>query len=124
MDRLHYAHAWATLFVSIAVIFFFTFSVAFLSHGVFLLTFFSAILILTGLYCIFRYYVKDVSSDFKIMALLNVSLISGFLPKLGMKYMQSGVIAPYFWLSLVTINLAYSMAIIIFYDMRVAKVFK
>ena len=124
MGRLHHIHAWITLFVSFAVIVFFTLSVAFLSHGTSPLTLFSAVLILTGFYCIFRYTEKKVFTDFKIMALLNISLILGFLPKIGMVYMRVGVVAPYFWLSLVTINMVYSMAMIIIYDMKISKFLK
>ncbi|MBI1971914.1 MAG: hypothetical protein HYS53_01295 [Candidatus Aenigmarchaeota archaeon] len=121
MDRLAQAHTWITLFVSVALIMFFTFSVAFLSHGIFALALLSGAVIITGLYCVFRYSGKKTFTDFKIMALLNFSLISGFIPGIGMRYMQNGVIGPYLWLSLVTINLAYSMSMIIYHDMKISK---
>ncbi|MBI4168183.1 MAG: hypothetical protein HY515_04450 [Candidatus Aenigmarchaeota archaeon] len=121
MDKLQQVHTWATLFISVFLIAFFTFSVAFLSYGVFALPFLSAVLVITGFYCVLKYSVKKASIDFKIMALLNFSIILGFVPGIGMRYMQTGVIGPYLWLSLVTVNLAYSIAMIIYYDIKLSR---
>ncbi len=122
MDRLQRIHAWATLFISVVLIVFFTLSVAFLSHGIFALPLLSAVMAITGFYCALKYSAKKTPIDFKIMSLLNFSIISGFVQGIGMVYMQMGVIGPYLWLSLVTINLAYSMAMIIYYGMKISKV--
>ncbi len=122
MDKLEQLHAWATFSVSIVIITFFTLSVGLLSYGVAALAFLSALLVITGIYCFYRYLSGKALPDFLLMSILNFSLISGFLPQIGMKYMQIGVIGPYLWLSLVTINMAYSMAMIIFYDMRISKI--
>ncbi|MBI4176752.1 MAG: hypothetical protein HY516_00130 [Candidatus Aenigmarchaeota archaeon] len=122
MEKLAFRHAWFTMTVSLTTIVFFTLSVAFLSHGSWALALFSAVLILSGFYCGLKYHGKKIPVDLKVMSLLNVSLLAGFLPKIGMQYAFVGVISPYFWLSLVTINMAYSMAIIIFYDMKISKI--
>lgn len=122
MERLPCRHAWLTVSVSFTTIVFFTLSVAFLAHGTAALSVFSAILILFGFYCGVKYHGKKLPADVKLLSLLNVSLLAGFLPKIGMQYVLVGVVAPYFWLSLVTANLAYSMAIIIFYDMKISKI--
>ncbi|MBI2085692.1 MAG: hypothetical protein HYT71_04225 [Candidatus Aenigmarchaeota archaeon] len=121
MDRLEQFHSWATFVVSIAIITFFTLSVGLLSYGVSALALLSSVLVLTGIYCFYIYLLKKTLPDFLLMSILNFSLVSGFLPQIGMKYMQIGVIGPYLWLSLVTINMAYSMVMIIFYDMRISK---
>ena len=62
--------------------------------------------------------------DFFLMSILNFSLVFGFIPQIGMKYTQNGVVGPYLWLSLVTINMAYSMAMIIYYDMKISKMLR
>ncbi len=121
MDKLEQAHSWATFIVSTVIITFFTLSVGVLSYGSNVLALLSVTLVIIGVYCFHKYLRKKPLPDFLLMSILNFSLVSGFLPVVGMKYTQAGVVGPYLWLSLVTINLAYSMATIIYYDMKISK---
>ena len=124
MGKLEQVHAWATFLVSIIIITFFTLSVGVLSYGSNVLALLSVTLFIVGVYCFRRYLVKKTLPDFFLMSILNFSLVFGFIPQIGMKYTQNGVVGPYLWLSLVTINMAYSMAMIIYYDMKISKMLR
>ncbi|MFH0890270.1 MAG: hypothetical protein V1836_03995 [Candidatus Aenigmatarchaeota archaeon] len=124
MNKIPQMHIWATFSVSIAIMIFFTLSVAFLSHGLVALVVSSALLVLIGVYFVAYYHKVKEAVERKLLALLNVSLALGFFPFIGINHMLGGVIAPYVWLSLVTLNLAYSVGLILYHDMRIEEIFR
>ncbi len=123
MRKFTKAHVWLTLLVSAALVFFFTFSVAFLAHGFLVLVALSALLIFAGVYSAAYYKSGKVNIEIKILSLLNTSLIIGFFPGIGVRYMGGGMANPYFWLSLVTANLVYSIGLILSKNMRMKNIF-
>jgi hypothetical protein len=117
------AHVWLTLLVSAALVFFFTFSVAFLSHGFLALLVLSSLLILAGVYYAVYYESNKGGTEIKILSLLNMLLVVGFFPGIGMRPMGGGMAGPYIWLSIVTINLFYSIWLILSKNMRMKNIF-
>ncbi len=123
MKQFANAHVWLTLLFSATSVFFFTFSVAFLAHGFLALVMLSALLIFVGIYSALRYGSGKECNEIKILSLLNMSLVIGFFPGVGIRYMGGGMAGPYIWLSLVTVNLAYSIGLILSKKMRIRNIF-
>ncbi len=123
MRRFAEMHVWLTLFVSAALVFFFTFSVAFLAHGFLILVALSALLIFAGVYSAAHYESGKMDSGIRILSLLNMLLAIGFFPGIGMRPIGEGMVGTYIWLSVVTVNLVYSIGLVLSKNMRIKNVF-
>ncbi len=123
MDRIPQMHIWATFSASITVIAFFTLSVAFLSHGLLALVISTALMALTGACFAAYYHATGEPLETKLLAFLNLSLMLGLFPSIGVSHVLGGMIALYVWLSLITLNLAYSTGLILYHELRIEDIF-